>query len=282
MSAPPDPSSEPDHVRGQDQSGDDIGSIGWLGDALGAAQFLTRVPIHTSRAAGRAAIVPWFPVVGALVGLVVAGVAVGLDALIAPFPAAATAVMVGVIVTGAFHEDGLADSADAIAGGTTRERRYEILADSRLGTYGTAAVCGTILVRVSTVATLVVVGGPATVGAVVAAHALARGAGVSLMAAVEPVREAKGLGQSFGNLVSTRRATGTVVVAVVIAVVAVGWWAAPMLVAAGLAALLVARLARTSFGGVNGDHLGAAEQLAEIAGLLTACALAVQHPIWWG
>lgn len=260
----------------------DVGSLGLVGDALGAAQFLTRVPIHTSQAAGRAAIVPWFPVVGALVGLVVAGVAVGLDALIAPFPAAAVAVMVGVIITGAFHEDGLADSADAIAGGITQERRFEILADSRLGTYGTAAVCGTIVVRVSAVATLVVVGGPATVGAVVAAHALARGSAVALMAAVAPAREAKGLGGSFGRLVSARRATVTVCVAVVIAALASGWWAAPMLLAASVAAALVARLARTSFGGVNGDHLGAAEQLAEIVCLLTACGLAVHHTIWWG
>lgn len=255
--------------------------MGWFGNALGAAQFLTRVPIHTSQAAGRAAIVPWFPVVGALVGLVVAAVAVGLDALIAPFPAAATAVMVGVIITGAFHEDGLADSADAIAGGTTPERRLEILADSRLGTYGTAAVCGTILIRVSAVATLVTVGGPATVGAVVAAHALARGAGVSLMAAVAPAREAKGLGQSFGRLVSAGRATGTVAIAMAIAVVASGWWSAPMLGMAALSAALVGRLARTAFGGVNGDHLGAAEQLAEITCLLLACGLAVHHAIWW-
>lgn len=255
--------------------------MGWVGNALGAAQFLTRVPIHTSRAAGRAAMVPWFPVVGALVGLVVAAVAVGLDALIAPFPAAAAAVMVGVIVTGAFHEDGLADSADAIAGGTTQERRFEILADSRLGTYGTAAVCGTILVRVSAVATLVAVGGPATVGALVAAHALARGSAVALMAAVEPAREAKGLGGSFGRLVSARRASVTVAVAVAIAALAAGWWAAPMAAAASIAAVLVARLARTSFGGINGDHLGAAEQLAEIVCLLTACGLAVHHPIWW-
>lgn len=265
-----------------DRPDDDPGSIGWLGNALGAAQFLTRVPIHTSRAAGRAAIVPWFPVVGALVGLAVAAVAVGLDALISPFPAATTAVMVGVIITGAFHEDGLADSADAIAGGATLERRFEILADSRLGTYGTAAVCGTILVRVSAVATLVAVGGPATAGALVASHALARGAGVSLMAAMAPAREAKGLGQSFGRLVSTRRATATVAVAVVIASVAAGWWVVPMLLAATLAAALVGRMARTAFGGVNGDHLGAAEQLAEISCLLTACALAMHHPIWWG
>ena len=281
-------STESDQANGAGQPAtglrpsDDVGSLGWFGNALGAAQFLTRVPIHTSRAAGRAAIVPWFPVVGALIGLAVAGVAVGLDALIAPFPAAAAAVMVGVIITGAFHEDGLADSSDAIAGGTTPERRFEILADSRLGTYGTAAVCGTIVVRVSAVATLVAVGGPATVGALVAAHALARGIGSSLMAAVSPAREAKGLGQSFGRLVSARRAAVTVAVGMVVAAIAVGWWVAPMAMVAVMATALVGRLAKTAFGGVNGDHLGAAEQLAEIACLLMACGLAVHHPIWWG
>ena len=87
---------------------------------LAAVQFLTRVPVRRSTRPDLAAAVLWFPVVGALVGAVVGGTAAGLGELV-PMPvAAAVAVLLGVLITGAFHEDGLADTADAVAGGWTR------------------------------------------------------------------------------------------------------------------------------------------------------------------
>ena len=90
------------------------------GGFVAAVQFLTRVPVRTAQASDMARAVTWFPVVGALIGAAVGGVAVGLGELV-PMPvAAAVAVLFGVLVTGAFHEDGLADSADAFgAGGGT-------------------------------------------------------------------------------------------------------------------------------------------------------------------
>lgn len=247
---------------------------------LGAVQFLTRVPIRLSRAAPARSIVPWFPVVGALVGAVVGGVAIGLDQVLSPFAAAAVGVLVGVTITGAFHEDGFADSADAIAGGATRERRLEILQDSRLGTYGTAAVCGSIILRVAAVTALLDSSWQATLGACIAAHAVARVAGVVLMVMVSPA-DSNGLGAAFAREVTATRATTTVVVAVAIGALATGWWVAPFAVAAAAAVLLVAVLARRAFGGVNGDLLGAAEQVAEIAVMLTASGLAATHPLWW-
>ncbi|WP_116999626.1 adenosylcobinamide-GDP ribazoletransferase [Desertimonas flava] len=245
----------------------------------GAVQFLTRVPIRLPRAATARAIVPWFPVVGAAVGAVVGLVAIGLDRVLAPFPAAAVGVLAGVTITGAFHEDGFADSADAIAGGATRERRLEILRDSRLGTYGTAAVCGSIVLRVAAVTSLLDAGWKTTIAACVAAHAIARVAGVVLMVTVAPA-EPDGLGAAFAREVSARRAGATTAVAVAIGAAATGWWVGPFAVATAAAILLVAVLARRSFGGVNGDLLGAAEQVAEIAVLLTASGLAV-HQVWW-
>lgn len=246
----------------------------------GAVQFLTRIPIRLQRAAPPRAIVPWFPVVGVLVGAVVAGVAIGLDRVLSPFPAAALGVLVGVAVTGAFHEDGFADSADAIAGGSTRERRLEILQDSRLGTYGTAAVCGSIILRIAAVTALLDAGWPATLAACVAAHAVARVAGVVLMVTVAPP-DSNGLGAAFAREVSKQRATATVALALVVGSVATGWWVGPFGLATAAAVSLVAVLGRRAFGGVNGDLLGAAEQVAEIAILLTASGLAAAHPLWW-
>ncbi len=121
---------------------------------VGALQFLTRVPIRTSSAIPISRSVPWFPTVGALIGAAVGGIAAGMMELVPAAVAAAVAVLAGVILTGAFHEDGLADMADAVAGGFTRERRLEILEDPRHGSYGVAALSGSIVLRIVSVASL--------------------------------------------------------------------------------------------------------------------------------
>jgi adenosylcobinamide-GDP ribazoletransferase len=144
---------------------------------LGALQFLTRIPVRLRAAPDLTASVPWFPVIGALVGTAVGGVAAGLMEVVPATVAAAIAVMVGVMITGAFHEDGLADTADAM-GGWTPEQRRAILKDSRHGSYGVAAMVGTILIRAVALAAL----GPAVAFAgSVAAHTLGRGAAVAVM-----------------------------------------------------------------------------------------------------
>src|SRR5690606_10536778 len=123
--------------------------------------------------------VPWFPIAGALIGAAVGGIAVGMSELVPPLVAGAVAVGAGVLVTGAFHEDGLADVADAFGGGWTVERRLEILKDSRHGTYGVAALATSIVVRVACAAAILT---PAALfTAFVAAHTLGRSAAVVAM-----------------------------------------------------------------------------------------------------
>ena len=150
-----------------------------LANFLGAAQFLTRIPIHLTRPPRQANCVPWFPIVGACIGVAVGAVAAGMMELVPPSVAAAVAVLVGVLITGAFHEDGLADLADSM-GGWTPEQRREILKDSRHGSYGVAALCGSIVLRILCVATL----GPAVAFAgLVTAHTFGRTAAVGVMIA---------------------------------------------------------------------------------------------------
>ena len=243
---------------------------------LAAAQFLTRLPIRLRSAPDLAISVPWFPVVGAAIGVVTGASAAGLGHLV-PMPVAASvAVMLGVLMTGAFHEDGLADTADAMGGGTP-ERRREILKDSRHGSYGVAALCGSILVRVVCVASL---GPAAAFGGLVAAHTLGRGAAVAVMGAADPV-PTEGLGADYTRTLSGRRAIIGVVGAAVFATIATGWWAAPSIVAAGLGAWAVAAVAHRAFGGVSGDILGAVEQVSECAVLIVVSGLALRHSIWW-
>ncbi len=241
-----------------------------------ALQFLTRVPIRTTRPPDLAAAVPWFPVVGGLVGVVVGGLAAGLGEVV-PMPvAAAVAVLAGVILTGAFHEDGLADTADA-AGGWTREQRLAILDDPRHGSYGVAALAGSLLLRTVAVASLA----PAAAFAgLVAAHALARGAAVVVLGVV-PAARREGLGADYAAAVGPSRIAAGAAAALAIGAVATGWWVGPLAVAAGVAAVVVAAWARRALGGVSGDVLGAVEQVAECLVLVTLTGLAQHHAIWW-
>jgi adenosylcobinamide-GDP ribazoletransferase len=242
---------------------------------VAAVQFLTRVPVRGGGDEPTAVV--WFPVVGALLGAAVGGIAAGMGEILPAAVAAAVAVLFGVTLTGAFHEDGLADTADAFAGGWTRERRLEILEDPRHGTYGVAALSGSIVVRVVAVASL----GPAAAFAgLVAAHALARGAAVATMGAVPPAKP-DGLGAGYARSVTTARAVASGLVAVAVAALATGWWAGPLAATAALAATVVAWWAGRAIGGITGDVLGAIEQVAECAVLVVVTGLAAHHDLWW-
>lgn len=247
-----------------------------LRDALGAVQFLTRVPIRLAHPPSLASCVPWFPVVGAVVGAAVGGVAAGLMEWVPSSVAAAVAVLFGVLLTGAFHEDGLADTADAM-GGWSPEQRREILKDSRHGSYGVAALCGSIVLRIVCVATL---GPAAAFGGLVAAHTLGRTASVATMAIASPP-PTEGLGADFMRSLSRPAAIVGVLAGLAITTLAVGWWAAPLALAAGVAALFVATFTGRALGGVSGDVLGAVEQVAECTVLVVVTALAGHHTLWW-
>ncbi len=247
-----------------------------LGNALGAAQFLTRVPIRLGTPPTIAACVPWFPVVGALIGVFVGAVAAGLMEVVPPSVAAVVAVLAGVLITGAFHEDGLADTADAM-GGWTPEQRRQILKDSRHGSYGVAALCGSIVLRTVCVAAM----GPAVAfGGLVAAHALGRASAVATMTASKAPPTA-GLGADYMRTLRRGAARVGVAVGVAITVVAVGWWSAPLVLAAVLVTVPVAVVAGRALGGVSGDVLGAIEQVVECTVLVVVSGLALHHRIWW-
>ncbi|MFK7916451.1 MAG: adenosylcobinamide-GDP ribazoletransferase [Ilumatobacter sp.] len=244
--------------------------------ALGALQFLTRIPIRLRAAPDIAASVPWFPVIGALIGAAVGGVAAGLMEVVPAAVAAAVAVVVGMMVTGAFHEDGLADTADAM-GGFTPERRREILKDSRHGSYGVVAMVATVLIRVVSIAAL----NPAAAFAgLVAAHTLGRGAAVAVMGLAHPV-PTEGLGADYARSLTPGRAVTGVLASLGLGALAVGWWVLPLAGAVGIGALLVSVIAQRAFGGVSGDILGAVEQVGECLALIIVSGLVAHHTVWW-
>jgi adenosylcobinamide-GDP ribazoletransferase len=245
---------------------------------LGALQFLTRIPIPTRAAVEHHRVVPWFPVAGALIGALVGGVAAGASELVPPLVAGALAVAVGLLVTGAFHEDGLADVADAFGGGWTVERRLEILKDPRHGTYGVAALSTSIVVRVACAASIV---GPAALFAsFVAAHTLGRSAAVVAMRLAPPATES-GLGVSAATGMRLVPTTVGLAAGAGLVTVLTGWWIVPFLTAAVIGTALTVWLAVRKIGGLAGDVLGAVEQVVECLVLVVAAGLAARYDLWW-
>jgi adenosylcobinamide-GDP ribazoletransferase len=245
-----------------------------------ATAFLTRVPVGSGAVDDDIArALPWFPVVGAVLGAVVGLVYAGGAELLPPLPAAAVAVAVGVVLTGAFHEDGLADTADAFGAWEPTEAR-RILKDPTHGTYGVAALALVLVVRVAAVSAL---GSASGVAVLVAAHAIARAAALSLVG-VLPVATEDGLGAAFAARVRPRDLLIVVGVAAGLAIAAAGVWALPAMALAFVAALGVGSVAAGRIGGVTGDVLGAAEQVAETVVLLYGTVVVTQGwpglP-WW-
>jgi adenosylcobinamide-GDP ribazoletransferase len=245
---------------------------------LGALQFLTRVPIRLSRPVPHERVLPWFAVAGALIGGVVGGVAVGLVELVPNTLAACLAVVAGLLLTGAFHEDGLADMADAFGGGWTVEERLRILKDSRHGTYGVTALASSIVVRV--VAAASIASSAALFAAFVSAHTLGRAAAVTALGAASPAAES-GLGVEARAGVRPGPTIAGQLGGVGIVVVVAGWWTGPFVAGSAVALLLVVWLAVRKIGGLAGDVLGAVEQVVECTVLVVASGLAAHHQIWW-
>ncbi len=245
---------------------------------LGAVQFLTRIPIRLSAAVQHAKVVPWFPIVGAMIGAAVGGVAVGMGELVPTTVAAALAVIVGLAITGGFHEDGLADIADAFGGGWTVEQRMQILKDSRHGTYGVAALSSSIVLRIVCAASIA--SPTALFASFVAAHTLGRTAAVAAMKSAPPASDS-GLGVSAASSLRPAPTAIGLVVGVALTALTTGWWVGPFLAAAAVATAGVVWLAVRKIGGLAGDVLGAVEQVVECSILVVATGLAARHPIWW-
>lgn len=246
-----------------------------------ALQYFTRLPVPAFAQFDPAWLsqsVRYFPVVGAIVGLIGAGVLI-VCAQVLPMPIAALlALATTLLVTGAFHEDGLADTFDALGGHVSRARALEIMRDSRIGTYGAAALAVALLLRWQSLAALSL---PVAAAALVCAHATARAAAASLMATLPYVRleddaKAKPVAQDLriGHLLVTLCAG---VLPTGVCLVLFPWMALPLI--AGVCAVAVARIFcgrwfHRRIGGYTGDALGCCEQIGEIAFLLAAVAVA--------
>ncbi|MFC3615899.1 adenosylcobinamide-GDP ribazoletransferase [Lutimaribacter marinistellae] len=236
-----------------------------------ALVLLTRLPLPTlpDHAFTRQARAAWaWPLAGLVAGGMAWAAGASLLALgLPPMPAAGVMLALLIMTTGAMHEDGLADTADGLWGGFTRERRLEIMRDSRIGSYGVLALIVMQGLRWSAIAGLAASGG---LGTVLAAALWSRALMAGLMATL-PQARSDGLSRSVG-----RPFVLTALLACACALIGAWFTGTPLILPAFLALAGVAALgalAHARIGGQTGDILGAAQQIAETLFLLTALAL---------
>ncbi|GIX23666.1 MULTISPECIES: adenosylcobinamide-GDP ribazoletransferase [Caldimonas] len=246
-----------------------------------AWQFFTRIPLPPSWGA-RAGYTPerlqasarHFPLVGAAVGGFSAAVFALAAWLLPPMLAVGLAMAASLWMTGCFHEDGWADTCDALGGAVSREQALAIMKDSRIGTYGAAALVMMLGLKAASLVSLPVAWVPA---ALVLSHTVSRTVAVGLIRALPYAGDPQ---HAKAKPLATQLSRGGWVVAVGWAVLAsVGVAAvvpattvAAALLAAALAGLWCGRWLRSRLGGFTGDGLGAAQQLSELAIYLTLVA----------
>ncbi|SFC27075.1 adenosylcobinamide-GDP ribazoletransferase [Bosea sp. CRIB-10] len=250
---------------------------GWLIATATCIRFYSRLPVPAlpgenvhalpdfqlvPRALPFAALVIALP--AALIALL-AGLA-GVNALLT----AALAVTALVVTTGAFHEDGLADSADGLFGGHTPERRLEIMKDSRVGTFGALALGLSLLLRVSALAAILQGAGAWTVAAaVLVAAPWSRVEGLRILATTPPTRRdgaSAAVGQPERSVLPVAYGLSAGLALVLVAAGALPLTGIVLgLAVSALTTLWLSRTAIRLIGGQTGDILGAAQQLGEIA-----------------
>ncbi len=272
---------QPEQVRGEGAKRR-RGAVAFLRHYLLALQFFTRIPV-TGRLAEWVGFSPamlrasaaHFPGVGWLVGGLTGAVFGGLMGLLpaqaaAPWAAAVLSTVFSVLLTGAFHEDGLADLADGLGGSMDRERALDIMKDSRIGSYGALALVLALLGKTALLALIAQAAGlwPA-VAVLFAAHVTSRfvplivirtlaHVGDTAASKSKPLAEAIGASGLLAGLVWWVLALALVVVCLP----AAPWWPAVLGALLGLGWLW--RVLRRRLQGFTGDGLGATQQVSEL------------------
>ena len=259
---------------------------------LTAVQFLTRIPVpgsmsgtmETYKAALQASVV-YFPLVGVLIGLSTASVFCAASTLWSPLVAAILAMAIEALMTGAFHEDALADATDALGGGWTREQVLEILKDSRHGTYGVLALVLGVSLRVALISNL---SWPIAWVAIPFSAGIGRWSILILMRYLDPITDRHTMVRDVGAKPSGKTLLygalyPVIVVGLLIAfcflvldggngafqsLVAVAVSLSLAVVSSLLMTWYYARLVRKRVGGVTGDFLGSNCYLVQLVSLL--------------
>lgn len=251
---------------------------GWLRAGAICIRFYSRLPVPALPGEADRHALPDFrlvpravPLAALVIALPAALILLGSGAAgVHPMLAAGLAIAALVVTTGAFHEDGLGDSADGLFGGHSAERRLEIMKDSRVGSFGAVAIALALLLRIAGLASILGAAGPvAAAGCLLLAAAWSRAEGVGLLAR-EPAARSGGASAAVGRPLRRTAWIGFVLAAALALTItlATGLPLAALALALALchaAARGLAALARRMIGGQTGDIVGAVQQIGEIA-----------------
>ncbi len=247
---------------------------GWIADIVVALNFLTRIPVQPGFLFDMSALTTacrCFPLIGVLIGGLSATIFLiayftGLPLLLAALLCVATQ----ILLTGALHEDAIGDVADGFGGGTTREKKLEIMRDSRVGTY--AVVMLILMIGMKVVAISSFENPFLGFSAILAASVCSRGAMVWAMHLMPTARK-DGLGAKAGKPALTSALWALVFTVLIPLIVLDPFLASIGLLAAFLAALILGFIAYRQIGGQSGDVLGSIQQISELGFLLALVSL---------
>lgn len=242
---------------------------------LTALQFLTIIPVPGNRDTDDEALgasMSLFPLVGLLIGLILLGVRSLLALLLPPLLADILVIATLVVVTGALHLDGFADTIDGLAGGKDRERTLAIMKDSRIGSF---AVVALVLIVGLKAAALAEIPEAVKSQALMAFPVLGRWSAVQLAAWFDYARSGYGTGQAFVRCTGRRESAISTLITAVIMVLIFGMAGLTTLLVIAVFTALFGLFFRTRLGGVTGDIMGAACEISEAVVLLVVCGLFV-------
>ena len=246
-----------------------------INDIKVAFAFLTRIPIGHKPDISIQRSAVWFPFVGWVIGGITGILYYFLSQGIPALPAAAITILFSTLITGGFHQDGLADTFDGLVGGWTPEDRLRILKDSRHGTYGVLSIVLQLIIQISLLSTL-----SPKIGAlaIITAHSLGRLVPIYFMMA-PAVPSHEGMGATYSRAVRGRDVIASTVLTIVLLFGLIG---SHLFIAAAIVAVVgfvFLRYVKKKIGGVLGDVLGASEQIAESFTLLYFVVI-LTHSFW--
>ena len=239
--------------------------------AAAALTFLTIVPLGRRYELDEADVARgavFFPVVGAVIGGAVGLTAVALEDVLPVLVAAALAVAVETLLTGAIHLDALADTADGL-GARTRERALEVMRDAQIGAFGAIALVLDVVVKVAAVVAALELEQPVLL--LVGAWAVGRSAPL-VLALLPYARAGPGSGRTLTDGARASALLAGLVVGIALAALTAGGRVPGLTAAAAVSVLACALAARARFGGVTGDVLGAGIEITTTLALVGAVA----------
>ena len=233
-----------------------------------ALQFLTAIPVRVSgeispRLMSRA--MAWFPVVGLLLGGILAVADVALCALFPPSVAAALLLAIWVALTGALHLDGFLDCCDGLLAAKSPQKRLEILRDTRVGAFAVVGAVCLLLLKFTVLLELPV---NQRLPGLLVTPALTRAVMVYAARAYPYARPGPGLGQAFRDGLTWREVALAAIVAVAAAGLALGLTGLALALCVWLITAAMAWLVRRRIPGLTGDVYGAINELTEVGALL--------------